>query len=350
MQNVMLYRGGQTIGEPGIAKESTQGYAGRLDTQIAEYKRKLQALEAAGSAAGADTEQMQQEVNELTDSLMDACAEYERSVQDAFAIKTAQVAFRERTNDIMSKSYCINRTRQWPQGHQGDYATLEIAYKNSPLSDGIGYYLDRYLLSSSLAQGVRERIVMLRELLKTEVSARQQPRVLDVACGSCREVFELAPEIKRSGAKFTCVDLDEDALDFALDRLAHAGLNQDQVELRKYNALRIFDFDTAVMEFGLQDIIYSVGYFDYLPDDFLIKLLDSLYRLLAPGGCLIAAFKDVSHYRPQVYHWLANWDGFLQRSEDDFERILHFTSIPAAALSSRRVASGSIIFYTITRQ
>ena len=98
------------------------------------------------------------------------------------------------------------------------------------------------------------------------------------------------------------------------------------------------------MEFGLQDVIYSVGYFDYLPDDFLIKLLDSLYRLLAPGGCLIAAFKDVNHYRPQVYHWLANWDGFLQRSEDDFERILHFTSIPPAPLTRRRVASGSISF------
>ena len=83
--------------------------------------------------------------------------------------------FRERTNSCLSKSYCINRTRTWPQGHQGDYATLEIAYKNAPLSDGIGYYLDRYLLSSSLAQGVRERIVMLRELLKEQLSRRQQP-------------------------------------------------------------------------------------------------------------------------------------------------------------------------------
>jgi SAM-dependent methyltransferase len=224
-----------------------------------------------------------------------------------------------------------------------------MAYKNTPLSDGMGYYLDRYMLSSSLAVGVRERIALLRDLLKEQLSSRPQAQVLDLACGSCREVFELAPEIKASGAKFTCVDLDEDALNFALDRFSHAGLTTDQIELRKYNALRIFDFESAIMEFGMQDVIYSVGYFDYLPDDFLIKLLDSLYRMLAPGGSLIAAFKDVNHYRPQVYHWLANWDGFLQRSEDDFERILEFTSIPAAAVRRRRVASGSILFYTAVK-
>jgi SAM-dependent methyltransferase len=308
----------------------------------------LRELEASSSRE-ADHEQLQRQVTDLTDSLMEACAEFERNVNDPFIIKAAQVEFRERTNSLMSKSYCINRTRTWPQGHQGDYATLEIAYKNAPLSEGIGLYLDRYLLSSSLAQGVRQRIDLLRELLKDQLSARQRPKVLDLACGSCREVFELAPEIKASDARFICVDLDEDALDFALDRFGHAGLTHGQIELRKYNALRIFDYESALIEFGLQDVIYSVGYFDYLPDDFLIKLLDSLYKLLAPGGCLIAAFKDVNYYNPQIFHWLVNWDGFLQRSEEDFERILRFTSIPAAQLTSRRVASGSILFYSIMK-
>ena len=81
------------------------------------------------------------------------------------------------------------------------------------------------MLSSSLGVGVRERIITMRELLKKELSSRSNPKVLDVACGSCREVFELAPEIKASGAKFTCVDIDTAALDFALDRFAFAGLS-----------------------------------------------------------------------------------------------------------------------------
>ncbi|MGE5174541.1 MAG: class I SAM-dependent methyltransferase [Betaproteobacteria bacterium] len=228
--------------------------------------------------------------------------------------------------------------------------TLEMAYKNRPMSDGIGYYLDKYLLSTTLGVGVRERVVKMRDLLKEELSSRRGPKVLDIACGSCRDVFELAPEIKTSGAQFTCVDLDPDALDFSMDRLSYAGLASDHVELIQYNALRMFDPEMARMEFGMRDIIYSVGFFDYLPDDFLVKMLNSLYTLLNPGGKLIAAFKDANHYRPQIYHWLVDWDGFLQRTEQDFDRLFRDAKIPSNAISMSRVNSGAIVFYSIIKQ
>ena len=61
----------------------------------------------------------------------------------------------------------------------------------------------------------------------------------------------------------------------------------------------MFDLDTAQKEFGMKDIIYSIGFFDYLPDEFLVKLLSSLYLLLKPGGKLIASFKDANRYRPK---------------------------------------------------
>ena len=99
----------------------------------------------------------------------------------------------------------------------------------------------------------------------------------------------------------------------------------------------------------MQDIIYSVGYFDYLPDDFLAKMLNALYILLNPGGKLIAAFKDADCYKPQPYHWFGDWDGFLQRTVDDFERLLYQAKIPNSALSVSREKSGVIIFYTVTK-
>jgi cyclopropane fatty-acyl-phospholipid synthase-like methyltransferase len=111
----------------------------------------------------------------------------------------------------------------------------------------------------------------------------------------------------------------------------------------------MFDYETAVSAFGTQDIIYSVGYFDYLADDFLVKLLNSLYLMLNSGGKLIAAFKDANRYRPQAYHWLVDWDGFLQRTQDDFDRLFRKAEIPVSALSMTRVRSGVIIFYTATK-
>ena len=111
----------------------------------------------------------------------------------------------------------------------------------------------------------------------------------------------------------------------------------------------MFDFDTARAEFGKQDIIYSVGFFDYLPDDFLEKLLNTLYMLLNPGGKLILAFKDSNHYRPQEFLWLVEWDGFFQRINSDFDRLLQGAEIPKNALSVSRNKTGAIIFYTATK-
>jgi SAM-dependent methyltransferase len=217
------------------------------------------------------------------------------------------------------------------------------------MSDGIGYYFDKCMTTWQLAEALRGRIEKLSELLRNELDNRANPRVLDIACGSCREILDLVPEIQRSGASVTCIDMDEDALAFSMDRLSLTDLPPGQVTLIRYNALRMFDLDIAHAEFGSLDIIYSVGYFDYLPDDFLVKMLRTLYTMLNPGGKLIAAFKDASRYRSQEYHWIVDWDGFLQRTTTDFERILGAADIPKNALTEHRDRTGIIIFYTITK-
>jgi extracellular factor (EF) 3-hydroxypalmitic acid methyl ester biosynthesis protein len=349
MQDSLMYRGKAIQEYAGLIQERPRTYVEALDANIENYIAKLNDFEMRCSMPDADKEALLDEITALNDSMLQACAQFEQDVNDPLSIKQAQVYFREKTHPILSKSYFVNRCRTWPQGHQGDFMTLELAYKNMPLSSGIGYYLDSYSFSTEIAIGVRDRIARMRELLKEELISRKSLKVLDVASGSCREVFELAPEIKASGAKFKCVDLDPAALDFALDRFAYAGLTEEHTEMVQYNALRMFDLETAQTEFGMQDIIYSIGFFDYLPDEFLVKLLSSLYLLLNPGGKLIAAFKDADRYRPEVYHWFVDWDGFLQRTEKDFNRVFQDANIPSSAISMTRVDSGAIIFYSITK-
>ena len=345
-----MYPGEVIQKHTGLIQERPRTYVEALDAKIAKYMLALGDLEVRCSMPDANKETLLDEITMLNDTILEACAQFEEGVNDPLALKQAQVYFREKTHPILSKSYAINRCRTWPQGQQGDFMTLELAYKNMPMSDGIGYYLDKYTQATTLGVGVRERIVKMRSLLKEELVSRGNPKVLDVACGSCREVFELAPEIKASGAKFTCVDLDPAALEFALDRFAYAGLTEEHTELIQYNALRMFDLETAKNEFGMQDLIYSIGFFDYLPDEFLVKLLCSLYQMLNPGGKLIASFKDAERYRSQLFHWLVDWDGFLQRKEKDFARIMQDADIPSSAISMSRVDSGSIVFYSITKQ
>jgi hypothetical protein len=67
------------------------------------------------------------------------------------------------------------------------------------------------------------------------------------------------------------------------------------------------------------------------------------------GGKLITSFKDAERYRSQEYHWIFDWDGFLQRTEEDFRNILFEAGIPDTSISEVREDSGIIVFYVITK-
>ncbi len=329
--------------------EEQEHYTLFLGQAIERFLDEMRGIERRIVTGDDDPDRTFAEVSDEIDAMLAVCAKFEQEVTDETVVKTTRSYFRKRTHALLTKSYAVNRCRTWPQGHQGDFLTLETAYRDAPLSDGLGYYLDKYILNLPLAHGVRGRIERLAELLREELSARKAPKVLDVACGSCRELQDILPEIRSSGAQFTCIDLDNDALNFAMDRLSHAQLHPDQLIFTNYNALRLFDHEIAHAEFGPRDVIYSVGFFDYLPDDFLVRLLSSLYDLLSQGGKLIMAFKDAARYPSQAYHWLLDWDGFRQRHTSDFERVLDQAGIPANALSTTRDRSDTILFYTAVK-
>lgn len=330
----------------GVELDGTQ--VTHLDKATHIFNTRLEDLETLCLDPHHDPSEILSQLSVAFDDILSACHSFENNVLDTRVIQETRMRFYQKTNRMLSKSHCIQRIRTWPQGYQGDYKTIESIYRNTPLSEGIGYYLDLLALNWPLASGVRTRLSTLKKILRKELSGRQNPSILNIACGSCREVFELSTDIENSGARFTCIDLDNDALAFAANRLSFTNISpvsSDQVILRKYNAVRMFDHELNMNEFGRQDIIYSVGFFDYLESEFLIRLLHSLYNLLNPGGLLILSFKDAKKYRHQEYHWIADWDGFLQRNENDFKRIISDACIPISAVREVREEPGIIVFY-----
>ena len=324
-----------------------------LDIATDLFMKRLQEIDhKCNSSTDADPDMIYKEVTSAITDVLDSCEEFENEVSDEKIIRDARVRFHAKTNHILSKSYCINRARTWPQGYQGDYKTLEYAYKNTPLSKGIGYYLDLYILNRDLGDAVRNRLKKLEEILKEELLKRQRLSVLNIACGSCREVVELAPIIEKSNARFTCIDSDDDALAFAANRLSYTNLSplfSNQVRFRKYNALRMFDHETNMTEFGKKDIIYSLGLFDYLETDFLVPMFRSLYNLLNYGGKMIIPFPDANKYRHQDFHWIVDWDGVLLRNKSDYRQILSDAQIPFSSIRETEEDSGVIVFYVISK-
>ena len=327
-------------------REAQQRWIDYIEAATEELIERFQVLEEAVHSQSVDNDNIPEVLDQITDDFLLKAERFEAGINDISVIKDYRAQFHQRTNHIFSKGYLYNRARTWPQGYHGDYKTLETVYRNIPLSDGIGYYLDLAALRSTLAVAVRNRIRKLQDMLGNELKDRIKPSVLNIACGSCRELVEIAPEIIESKADILCTDNDEDALSFSYSRLYHTGA-LPHIEFRKHNALRMFDYEMTLKDFGTRDIIYSAGFFDYLPSDFLVKLFNTLYKLLNPRGKLIAPFKDVRRYRPQDYHWLTDWDGFLQRKEEDFREVFKQAGIPETAITESREESGVIIFYVI---
>jgi len=349
MENLSVYRNEVRKEKARRIHDKIEKYQRLLDEATARFNMELENIERKCLDSQENPDVPLNAVTKVMDNMNHVCEEFERGVgYDKEIIKGAQAEFRDRTKHLIQKSY-FNRARIWPQGYQGDYMMLETVYRNTPLSTGIGYYLDKYFLSATLSVAVRERRAILRKLLEIELEKRENPKVLDIACGSCREIFELAPNIEKSEAKICCIDFDADALAFSADRLSYTGLSPEQIEFRKYNAFRMINHERNLKEFGMQDVIYSTGLFDYLEDEVLVSLLSSLYKLLTPGGSFIASFKDCRRYKNFDTQWLLAWDGFLQRTEEQIRELFEKTEIPGTALTSTRKESSVIIFFVATK-
>jgi len=334
-----------------VISEQQERYTDRFSEAIDEFIEKLRYIDNLCADPKVGSEELSIATTRAILEMSYVCADFERDLaHDKSAIEDAKKTLRERTNPLISKSYFMNHARTWPRGYQGDYLLLEGVYRNIPLSQGIGYYLDRHSLSTTLSIAARERLAVLRDLLAVQLRSRDELRVLNIACGPCREVLELAQEIKTSRARFTCLDFDVEALNFASNRLAHANLPSEQISFHRYNAVRMINHERNLKEFGMQDVIYSAGFFDYLADHVLISLLRASYKLLNPGGTLIAPFKDSRRYRTPEYHWFIKWDGFLQRTEEDMWTLFEKAGIPFSAIKTRRDRSEVILFFETTKE
>ncbi len=329
-------------------KKEDSAWCDMLDMETERFLSTMEDLEKSLLNETVKQEFVLKKTHDAIYGMVDTIVKFEGAVQDRELVSRNRKEFINRTHCMFSKSYFMNHARIWPKGYQGDYKILEGIYRNIPLSQGIGYFMDYHFLQATLAKACRGRLAKSKEILGAEFMKRETPRFLDLGCGSSRDLFEMAEEIKKSGASLTCVDIDEDALLFSLNRLSFAGLD-DQVKFRKYNVGRMINRERNLREFGPQDIIYSAGVFNYLPDDIIPKLIGSLYELLSPGGRLIIAFEDASLYVPQEYQWIINWDGLLQRTQTDCHSFFKAAGFLNEKLKTDRDETGVIMVCTLDK-
>ncbi len=315
-----------------------------FEQDVAALVGELRRLE---QEVGGDAEpQKGEQLDRLTAAIrhaLEACGRMEAAIGDhEELLKDVQTRFREAIRPWFDQSWFMERAHTKPRGYPGDYVLLSAIYDDVPKSRGMGGLLDLFFLDQTLAHGVRIRLAGIRRFLTQEVLRRQTDlSILNVACGPAREYAE-GFSCDGHPVHLTCIDMDEQALEYVQENVAEQPNVEVDFECACYNALRMASAKSTIARFGKSDVIYSVGLCDYLPDDYMIRLLRGWRESLKEGGVVYVAFKDRLLYNKAVYQWLVDWH-FYERTEEDCRRLYAEAGYDMETLEVTRGGDGVIM-------
>lgn len=316
-----------------------------LTDEVPAFTRELAALDARiDPSAEAQEDEHFDQLSRVMWQSAQACRRVQSSIDDdPTLLKEVRQRFQQETAEWFDRSWFAHRSRARPRGFPGDYEMLIAVYEGRPKARGLGGYLDLYLLGHSLAEAVAARLRAARSFLLRELSERRgDVSILNVACGPCREYIGGLGLRNDCSVHITCIDLDQQALDYVQANVIAVEPDIGDVRCARYNALRMCSAKQNVKKFGRSDVICSVGLCDYIPDKLLVAMLAGWRESLNDNGVLYVAFKDTRRYDESVYQWHMDWH-FLQRTEEDCRELFRRAGFDLKRQEMDRDATGVIM-------
>jgi len=285
----------------------------------------------------------------VTKEILNKGDELELLINDNDLIKKIKHTFRHLGARFALESDFVKHAFLKPHGYAGDFNIIETVYDNNVTSPGLGYCVDKIFQQDGYARAVRSRKELMKKYLVDFIKkpGTSDLNILNIACGSCREIREMFKEFIFDSEKkvnFTMIDQDKDALNFSKDHLSGSS------DIAAYNFLAhsVYDYvkdpDKYREILEGQDLVYSIGLADYLPDDALKSLIRFAYSLLKPGGRLVFAHKDSKNYKPLAPDWWCDWTFYL-RNEPEVVDLVQNSGISNFSIKTERENATNIIFF-----
>jgi len=209
-----------------------------------------------------------------------------------------------------------------PRGYAGDFLSIEWIYQDRPEGTGrLGPVLDRCFLDVPAAQAVRNRRgLLVEEIKKTmEESHDCTTRVLSMACGPARELFDIFAMLSDPDQLMaTCLDIDLQALAFVADLRDRRQLEQN-IRLEHGNLIHLVAGRQKI-DLAPLHLAYSIGLIDYFNDAFVVKLLDFVHDRLRPGGRVILGNFHPRNPTKAFMDHVLDWK-LIHRDEADMNRL-----------------------------
>lgn len=326
-----------------------------FNKDVRQYYEDLFALSLKIDNQKAKSEEIEKRFTIFTNKVLQKGDALGKIVVDKAYMKKVKQTFRELIGCCVYKSLIVKRAYDKPRGYPGDYKLFEMIYNNRPLSipNTIGFYWDKDFLNNEYTIAVRNRKDKMKIILKDFIENKRSSslKILNIACGSCREIKELLSDpllYKNKKLVFTCIDHDEEALEFSRSSLNNLPSNIELIFLKE-NILNLFRDNRYYDILGKQDIIYSLGLSEYLLDGVLKRLMYFLFQLLNDKGLLVITHKDKNIHLPSIPpDWFCDWT-FVKRAEADLINMTKDLGSGKFSFKIEREDTGSILFLILTK-
>ncbi len=264
--------------------------------------------------------------------------EVDRLIKAGYISPQDVASVRARFGDMFSSLTFAGFSLKKPHGYAGDYEIIDRIYQSYVFPEPHLSKWDRYAQRLAVNHAVRNRKTYFHELLGRHSGAKQGRtlRVLNVASGPGRDMFEYLSTDGSNDVYFDCVEQDQNAINYS-SSLCHAFL--DRITFMKTDALRF-------RARNRYDIVWSAGLFDYFGDRVFKAVLKRLMSAIAPGGELVIG--NFSNTNPsRGWMELCEWIVY-HRSPEELLLLAEECGIPRANLTIGQESQGVNLFLHIT--
>ncbi len=218
---------------------------------------------------------------------------------------------------LVDQSPFMSRCLHKPRGYAGDYQMMNYMYDNEVFDSqsNMGKLLNYFLFSNPAANAVRNRAKIVQGLVQQQAALKEELSLASIACGPAREVagtMKLLVENSRlKKVTWTLFDQDDEALGNAKQNLP-----KDRRLVPKFITAGVRDLLKKTVDLGPQDIIYSLGLFDYLEDKVAITVINRLYEFLNEGGLMLIGNFHTSNPSRALIEGAMKWF-LIHRTEEE---------------------------------
>jgi len=264
--------------------------------------------------------------------------------------------FQRHLHSLLLLSPFVSRAYQKPLGCPGDYQMMNMIYGDHDQGESLfAYLLNRYSCRVTAARAVAGRVPYLvgkiGRTIDRVLKTKEEVPIASIGAGPAREIQELMKSNSKSDrCHVGLVDMVPEALTYCREKMFNLRLatgSRMRIDFLNRSVRDLIRSPHALDSLIGQELIYTVGLFDYLPFHVARHVVQKLYGLLSEEGELIVGNFDVSNDSRYYMEYAAEWF-LLYRTRDEMLDLA--CGLPAGADVSIEKDEGGAQLYLIIKK